>query len=241
MKVLRLCALLLLTAASAPLYAAQTAPSALHIYDFKKLYAKLGYTPTYFNASRDAMMALESYTDEYEEFYTEINNYLRYYPAQYDWTGTSPADAKVYVKQIDGIIQKAPALPADMVLFRGMDFSYRQNRPFAAGEEFSDKAYVSTSASFKVAHDFATQDTKNPQAKRTILVIYQSGTHRKGLLYNQGEDEVILPHGSKFKAMAAAQKNGYILYLVQWCEATCENAAPLSARVFWQSFSSAIH
>lgn len=226
-------------AAAAPPPAAPLA-AGVHVYDFRSLYGGLGYpSPDYFGASEEAVQDLESYTSKEDAFYGEINGYLRYYPAPYDWYGTGPEDAKAMVARIDSILEQAPRLPGDLIMFRGLGLGYRQDKPFAMGEEFTDKGYVSTSLTYSVARHFAVEmsDAGKP-SRRAIFVIYPSQPGEKAILIDQGEDEVMLPHGRKFRVMA--QKSGvrkYDLYLVQLCAASCEATLRGDTGEFWSNFT----
>ena len=99
--------------------AAPAAPVGAHVYDFKTLYGGLGYpSPDYFGSTEEEVMDLDTYTSKYDSFYDEINGYLRFHPAPYEWYGTGPGDAKVIVEHLDNVFRRAPAIPGDLILFR---------------------------------------------------------------------------------------------------------------------------
>lgn len=222
--------------APAPVLAAR--PAGARVYDFKTLYANLGYpSPDYFGSNEQTIQDIESYISKEDTFYSEINGYLRFYPAPYDWCGTGPEDAKLIVKNIDGIFRKAPALPADLVLFRGISLKYRGNKPYPAGEEFTDKGYASTSTSFKVANYFATEMAEDSAGERKAILVLYFDKAEKGILIDQNEDEVILKHGSKFRVMETRDGNGYDLYLTQVCAGACETVLRKDVQDFWTNFS----
>ena len=228
-------------AAEMPPVAPVPAAVGARVYDFKALYRGLGYPSPYFFGSTEAEVRdLDAYTTQEDPLYGEINGYLRYYPAPYDWYGTGPEDAKVIVKHIDNIFKRVPALPADLILFRGLGLGYRGNKPFDIGEEFSDKGYTSASASYKVAYHFAVEmaDGEEKPSRRALFVMYLTRPGEKGILVDQGEDESILGRGGKFRVMA--KKDGSVkcdLYLVQVCAASCETALRPEAGAFWKDFS----
>lgn len=222
--------------APAPVLAPQ--PAGARVYDFKALYKNLGYpTPDYFGSNEQTIQDLDSYISKEDAFYEEINGYLRFYPAPYDWSGTGPEDAKLMVKNIDGVFRKAPALPADLALFRGISLKYRDNKPYAAGEEFTDKGYASTSTSFKVANYFATGMHDDSAGQRKAVLVIYFNKPEKGILIDQNEDEVILKHGTKFRVMAARNGNGCDLYLTQVCAGACETILKNDVQNFWTNFS----
>ena len=210
-------------------------------YDFQTLYGSLGYpSPTYFGSSGDEVMDLEAYTSKSDSFYSEINGYLRFYPGPYTWYGTGPEDAKLIVEHMDHVFSRAPALPADLMLFRGLGLKFRGSEPYTIGEEFLDKGYVSTSTSYKVARYFAIEmgAAEDDGSRKAVFALYLGRPGEKGILVDQGEDEVILKHVMKFRVMA--KKDGvkkYDLYLVQACADVCAAAVPRDAGVFWAGLS----
>lgn len=216
------------------------AAAGAHVYAFKTLYSGLGYpSPGYFGSSEEEVMDLDTYTSKEDTFYGEINGYLRYYPAPYDWYGTGPEDARAIVGRLDNIFARTPSLPGDLILFRGLGLGYRDNRPFAMGEEFVDKGYVSTSVTYGVARHFAVEmgDEETP-SRRAIFTLYLSAPGEKGILVDQGEDEVMLPHGHKFRVMAKKDDvKKYDLYLVQVCAAACDTTLRGDVKDFWDGFA----
>lgn len=223
---------------AAPL-APPPAPAGAHVYDFKSLYASLGYpSPGYFGSTEEEVMDLDTYTSKYDSFYDEINGYLRFHPAPYEWYGTGPEDARAIVARLDNVFRRAPAIPGDLILFRGLGLGWHGGKPLAQGEEFTDKGYVSTSVSYGVARYFALEmgDEEKPE-RRAVFVLYLTKPEERGILVDQGEDEVMLPRGRKFRVMA--RKDGalkYDLYLVQACAAVCETATRPDVSDFWSGF-----
>ena len=220
---------------------AAAAPAPARLYDFGTLYKSLGYpSPDLFGSTAEEVSDLDAYTSQEDPIYTEINGYLRYYPAPYDWSGTGPEDARVIVARMDNIFARVPALPEDAVLLRGLGLGYRDNEPYTPGEEFVDKGYVSATASFKVAYHFAVEmdGREEKPSRRAVFALYFTRPER-AILVDQGEDEAILPHGRRFRVMAARPGGKYDLYLVQLCAASCETAVRPAAAAFWASFSPA--
>jgi alkylation response protein AidB-like acyl-CoA dehydrogenase len=71
---------------------AARAPAGAHVRDFRTLYGALGYpSRAYFGSTADEVTDLAAYTGQEDPIYQEINGYLRFYPAPYEWYGTSPA------------------------------------------------------------------------------------------------------------------------------------------------------
>ena len=218
---------------------AHSAAAGAHVYDFKSLYNSLGYpSPGYFGATEDEVMDLTTYTSKEDTFYGEINGYLRFYPAPYEWYGTGPEDAKVIVEHIDRVFNRAPVIPGDIILFRGLGLGWHGNKPFKAGEEFTDKGYVSTSVSYSVARYFAleTGDEEKP-SRRAVFAVYFTRPSEKAILVDQGEEEVMLPRGRKFRVMSGKEAvKAYDLYLVQACASACETQLRADVGDFWNKF-----
>lgn len=225
---------------AAALFVAAGAEAA-RVYDFDSLYRGLGYpSPDYFGSTVDEVADLRTYTSKDDAFYGEINGYLRYHPAPYEWYGTGPDDAKLIVERLDNIMGRAPEVPGDIVLFRGLGLGWRGNRPFDSGEEFTDRGYVSTSASYDVAEYFAAgKDTgEESPSRRAVFAIYFTRPAERGILVDQGEDEVMLERGRTFRVMAGlAGPRGYDLYLVQACSGACETRLRPEAEAFWLGFA----
>ena len=211
-----------------------------HVYGFKALYRALGYpSPDYFGSSEAQVQDLETYTSKEDSFYREVNDYLRYYPAPYEYHGTTPEMARDMVKNMDSVFARVPALPVDLILFRGIGLKYHGNKSYELGEEFTDKGYVSTSASYKVARYFAVEmdAAPAPEARKAILTIYFSRPGQKGILVDQREDEVILRHGTKYRVMGIKDNvKKYDLYLVQVCADSCDAVLRKDVAAFWAGF-----
>jgi hypothetical protein len=223
---------------SASLFIA-TGAEAARVYDFDSLYRGLGYpSEDYFGSADDEVMDVETYISKDDTYYGEINGYLRFYPEPYDWYGISPESAREMVGRIDRVMERAPAIPGDIVVFRGLGLGWRGNKPFEEGEEFTDKAYVSASADFGVARYFAVEKDPEDESRRAVFAIYFTRPEERALLIDQGEDEVMLERGRRFRVMA--RRHGvkkYDLYLVQACTETCEPGLSPEAAVFWSGFA----
>ncbi|MGZ3789996.1 MAG: ADP-ribosyltransferase [Bacteriovorax sp.] len=231
---MKLLSLIILTALSFDLCALE-----YKTYPFAELSHQLGYpNATYFGSTDDEIMDLETYTSKEDTYYQEINSYLRFFPAPYTWNGTSPEQAKKIVASIDTIFSRLPSLPQDLILFRGVDLKYRKNKSFAIGQEFVEKGYVSTSASFKVAEYFATGiNGESTKSKKAIFVLYQNLPDQKGILIDQGEDEILLKHEQLLKVMSRKKNNSsYETYLVQVCKISCDQQMNKDIDRFWNHF-----
>ncbi len=202
-------------------------------YNFNELSTKLGYpSDNFFGSSEEEILDLDTYTTKDDTFYRDINLYLRSLPnKKIDWTSVNPEDSAKIVKSIDAIYKRVPALPSDLILFRGIDLNYRNNKSFDRGGEYIEKGYVSTSSSFKVANYFANEinDNATSSSLKALMVLYSNKPGLKGILIDQGEDEVLLSHGEKIKIMEVDKSKKYDLYLVQICSTICEAQTKPSA------------
>lgn len=205
-------------------------------YQFHNLVRDLGLPDeTYFNSTEEEIFDLDLYTSKEDAFYQEINGYLRFHPAPYDWNGTSPEQARLIVSNIDRIFERAPKIPHDLILFRGVSLKHRKNAGFKLGEEFVEKGYLSTSTSYKVAEHFAgKKDDRSSTGKNALFVIYQEAQGQKGILIDKNEDEVLLKRGLRLKIMAFKKNNPvYTVYLVQACPKKCNELLNQDIARFW--------
>ncbi|MGZ6473290.1 MAG: ADP-ribosyltransferase [Bdellovibrio sp.] len=205
------------------------------IYDFRTLQYKLKYVGySWFGATEKEAGSLEDYINKHEEYYTEINRYLRFYPEPYEWYGKSPEDAEVDVRNIDNIFKRVPDLPSDIILFRGIRLDWKKNKSFEVGEIFTDKAFVSTSTDLKIADQFTYGDTENGAS---IYVLYFNQPQAKGILIDQGEDEVLLQHDQTFKVMDKNTSRDKTFYLVQICgfSSCSEEVQQQDAATYWKT------
>lgn len=209
-------------------------------YKFDELSRQLGYpNETFFGSTEDEIQDLETYISKEDEFYKEINGYLRFHPAPYDWSGTSPEYAKVIVANMDKIFGRVPSVPQNLVLFRGVNLDHRKNKSYKIGEEFIEKGYASTSTSFKVAHYFAVEkaDYSTAKKKKAIFVLYQTRPGQKAILINANEDEVLLKHHQRLKVMAKRNTSpSYETYLVQLCNIQCDKRMNKDITRFWKNY-----
>lgn len=208
-------------------------------FNFNDLSKTLGYpSETFFNSSEDEVFDLETYISKEDSFYKEINGFLRYFPAEYEWSGITPESAKKMVFNIDQIFARVPTLPQELILFRGIELKYRKNKSYKIGEEFTDKGYVSTSTTFRVANYFANEmNGRTYGSKRAIFVLYQGQPGQKGILIDQNEDEVIIKHGQTFKVMSAKKASrSHETYLIQICKTTCDQQMNQDIQKYWASY-----
>lgn len=196
------------------------------VWDHAELSNHLGYSPQvlknkFLKASE--RIAIDKYAAYKTAYYEDINPYLRGQGVGYEYA-RDEAEIKFYVSEIDRGISKVPALPKDLVLFRGEGLKYRGNRPHQVGEVMLQKAYVSTSSSMEEAKQFISSNG-------TLFILYSTQKRFSGIVINDFESEVLLPREVTFKIMAVrplkdkGSRNSAYVAVVQICEneKSCES------------------
>lgn len=204
-------------------------------YKFDDLWSKMNYPVALEKAAtEDAQNDLDTYTSKDDTWYRDINAYLRNFPkTDYDWNSISPEDAAPMVKNIDSIYANLKPIPADIILFRGVDLKFRKSKSYEVGDEFIEKGYASTSTSKKVADYFANHinDNETTSSLKAIVVLYSTKKNLKGILIDQGEDEVLLSHGEKIRIMEVDHSRKHDVYLAQICGETCAPTMPVNLQL----------
>ncbi len=186
--------------------------------------------------SASERIAIDKYAAYKIAYYEDINPYLRGQTVGYEYA-RDEEEIKFYVEKIDNGLRKVPALPKDLILFRGEGLGYRGNKPFQVGELNLQKAYVSTSTNEEEAKDFITSNG-------TLFIIYSTQKTFRGIVINETEDEVLLPRGLYFKVMKTrllkdkGVRDSAYLALVQICESSsaCESTVSNKhANALWES------
>ena len=132
--------------------------------------------------------ACDSVTTYTTSTYNDINGSLR----SDDYGFSDPEEIDEYVNSMDDFFKKAPRVPADLTVYRG--FSQKRVDSLNVGDEFVDKAFVSTSTSKEVTETFgAAIEIRVPKGSR--------GTFIKDISRNRSENELLLPRNSKFKVV----------------------------------------
>lgn len=199
-------------------------------YDFQSLQRQLGYDDnTHSKATAEELEALETYSEKFDTYYRDINNYLRNYPNPfYDWDSISPKQAKIIAHNLNSYILKSPPLPRNLILFRGSSLSFRKNKSYKLNEVIHEKGFLSTSTSLDVAEFFATEKCDQPHSpnRKAIHILYSSKTPLIGALIDQGENEVLLNSGHKLKIMQRKHQGTFDVYLTQVCNKECDPKTP---------------
>lgn len=170
--------------------------------------------------SEDEHWALDSYVNYDDPIYPEINRYLRTGETEELYYFESPEALIASILNMDSGITKLATLPDNLMTFRGVTFEFRNKQCYSKGEEFTDKAFVSTSVQFSVAAGFAgiNSDSKNGSG---ILYLYSDTKSHPGILINSLEKEVLLPRGLTFKVMDRVDRKNACHLLVQICSQSC--------------------
>jgi hypothetical protein len=143
-------------------------------------------------ADMDSINNLDRYT---EEGYEQINHELRH-PG---WKGQEPSDR---VKAIDRAFEEfGVELTEPVTLLRGIPMP---DLVPDEGAEFSDRAFVSTTANTSIAERFASGFSRRTGA--IIRINVPAG--RTVLAGRPTEDELILPRNSRFRVRSKRQAAG---------------------------------
>jgi hypothetical protein len=182
-------------------------------WDYSVLEKHLGYSKYYRDnpyLNKAEKYAIRTYTNYDEPYYKDINDVLRDIPRPDGIYYIDFFDVLEISKDIDNAINKLPALPNDMILFRGVNLAYRDYIPHGNGDVFIDKAFFSTSVYDGVGTAFA--------GKGVMYAIYSSKKKRDGILCNPIEREVILPRSQAYKVMDTFKLEKNHVQLIQRCE-----------------------
>jgi hypothetical protein len=132
-------------------------------------------------------------------YYKPLNKYLRtgkYDPEESAW-GSTRAMMEA-TREIDAAI-KASEIPEDIIVFRGMPSELLPKN--AVGAEFTDKGYGSTSLDFEMADKFAKWTREDGFTPAIIEIKVPKGSDGIYMenLWDNGESELLLPRGTKYK------------------------------------------
>ncbi len=195
------------------------------IYSYEELSKIVGYKEIWDahkegRINEDEHWALDSYVNYDDPVYPEINQFLRKGESDELYYFESPEALKASILNMDSGITKLATLPDNLMTFRGVTFEFRNKQCYSKGEEFTDKAFVSTSVQFSVAAGFAgiNSESKNGSG---ILYLYSDTKSHPGILINSLEKEVLLPRGLTFKVMDRVDRKNACHLLVQICSHSC--------------------
>jgi hypothetical protein len=177
------------------------------------------------NFSKKTIKSINWYTGS--EGYKKINSFLRglSVPGHYRTRAL-----RKHINELDFAINESD-FPLDCYLYRGIKLSYRHNKPFAAGEIITDKAFQSTSVERSVAEETFADMTQLPNLS-SLIIIYNN-FRQKGLPVGYGEAEIILPRKSFFKIMKSIVIGGknYVLAFRCWDQSCSESIEPTNMPV----------
>lgn len=190
----------------------------------QKLEKKLGYSGMDSIEERVSPMAFRALDDYKSIFYSTMNSFLR--SSKYNLSNLPVSTELMRTHLLDTIFYNFPALPENLILFRGSSLGYRKNQPYRAEEIFTEFSYVSTSADIKVAESFSHSINKDDNGQ-VMALYFQKGLIQKGLvLCDEKESEVLLPHKISFRVMDEVPMSDprITLSLVQICttDQSCE-------------------
>jgi hypothetical protein len=144
----------------------------------------------------DTHSALGSYTDS---GYKSINKTLRGAPPPPVTDPDSIASSQRMAARIDTAVRNAPPLEQDVLVFRAV--SHKAMPKIKTGAVVEDKGIVSTSVSSVVAGGFAADMSAEPVMMAIRVPKGSRALYVDSISANPGEDEVLLPMGTKMRMM----------------------------------------
>jgi hypothetical protein len=164
---------------------------------FDELSKKLGYSNYTENEklSTDQSWSISAYTFNEEVDYQDINGFLRS-GTDYELYNQSIASVTKLINDLNSSFLLYPTLPQGLTVFRGTRLSYRGNKCFEKGEVISNKSFLSTTLSNRVADHFAFIEGSGMGAVLSLVI--NSKKQKAILISENNEHEVLLPSGTKF-------------------------------------------
>lgn len=149
--------------------------------------------------TKDERSALDGYSGTY---YREINETLR---GGSPWTDLTPAQLKAEIAHLDASINKG-TLAAETTLYRGTSPAALGGGLPAVGSTLSDKGFLSTSRSEKIAGAFANMSTGGVMLKITA----PRGTKASDVSHHTGgrEQELLLGRNAKLRVTGVSTSGG---------------------------------
>lgn len=149
---------------------------------------------------------LEEYVSAGESLW--FNNYLRGVNME-ELNASQKRILRNKTASLNKLIHDAPVSARKMVLFRGISPDATKFQKYRRGDDadFMNSGIVSTSVSYEAARQFIEDD----DTCCMIIILIPAGTHMLEILDNfawSEEKEVLLPHGSRFKAIKTHVVNG---------------------------------
>ena len=188
--------------------------------------------PTEETATEDQITAVNRYTHQAHD---SINNYLRYIGgdskvfnpvidySSFDggkyvlnkWADNEFAytldEVLEYIESLDALIEQAPGIVEDTTLYRYLQdwmLSGKLLKTLKPGDEMEDKGFISTSrGNFKPSGDSNLKMVINvPKGTKGLYVDWFKG----GSFSDSGEQEVLLPRGTKFVVTKIEDNEVYV-------------------------------
>jgi hypothetical protein len=180
-------------------------------YPHFKLQELVGYTALseHPEINRKQIEFLTYYTNRKGPWFEEVNQYMR----TGNWFGWNHHEIDMGIEQVDTLLNVSPALPSDIILFRGQSMMWL-GRHFSIDEEFTDGAYFSTSTDLKTARFYAGESTLS---FTMVLYFKNSKNNHQGLVLNNSDKEVLLPKYKTYKVMDSFKGVSTRYGLVQVC------------------------
>lgn len=141
--------------------------------------------------SADCIASVKEYTRG--RAFQELNNYLRY--GSVTPGRKSRKELELFKARIVAAIEKSPAIPDGVVLWRGIgNAAGRQIAELDIEDDYADEAVLSTSISFDTGRDYAEEwQTLPSDGIHYTILRFVTSEQQKGIFYpREDESEIIL-------------------------------------------------
>lgn len=164
---------------------------------FEELSLKLGYSNYTDNTqlSGDQNWSISAYTFNEEVDYQDMNGFLRF-GSDFDLYNQTTASVTKLINDLNSSFLLFPTLPQGLTVFRGTRLGYRDNKCFEKGEVITNKSFLSTTLSNRVANHFAF--VKGSGMGAVLSLVIKTKNQHAILISENDEHEVLLPSGTKF-------------------------------------------
>ena len=179
---------------------------------FKKTYKDAKFGADREDSTDEDYLESVPFADYTADGYFNINNFLRGKVKKFTFKKDED-DAKSSIEGIDRLFDKAPTIPEDMVLHRGIHSDYANDviAKYQVGDLFTDQAYVSTSTDKQQAEEFATYSDEVDNEGFTLEILVPAGTRGiyvpeyLGSYQENAENEIVLDRGTTFRVIARTE------------------------------------
>jgi hypothetical protein len=187
-------------------------------------YAKNKFSVEKNDLTDEEIAAAQQLLEYTQDDYYMVNRELR--DSSESSLGDVDPDALKIVNAIDSLMDAAPTLPQDLVLYRGIHSAYSNKviMTLNVGDLFTDKGFVSTSFDSEVAEDFSSYGSDLPDTSEgseiVLEIVAPEGT--RGIFVPgyfkddpKNEQEIILDRGTTFRVISKVEDSRGILQKIR--------------------------